>query len=194
MNMIELLKHNRSYRRFDEKQRLTTEQLKGWVDLTRYCASGSNIQPLKFFTSVDEATNALIFSTLSWAGALKDWNGPVVGERPAGYIIILGDKEISKNFGVDHGIAAQSILLAATADGYGGCMLASIKREALQSHLQLDERYEILLVLALGKPVEIVKLTEIPDNGSTKYWRDDEGIHYVPKRALEGILIAQDKG
>ncbi len=185
----DLILKNRSYRRFDETAKTTVEQVTSWVDLARLSPFGSNKQSLKFMISVDEETNALIFPTLNWAGALKDWDGPAEGERPAAYIVILGDHEISKTFGVNHGIAAQSILLGAVADGYGGCMLGSIKRPILQEALQLNEHYEILLVIALGKPVEKVKVTDIPENGSIDYWRDGTGIHYVPKRTLQDILL-----
>ena len=63
---------------------------------------------------------------------LTEWPGPDKGERPSAYIIILGDKSITEIFGVDHGIAAQSIMLGATEAGLGGCIIASIKREELR--------------------------------------------------------------
>jgi nitroreductase len=187
----ELVKQNRSYRRFDELQRVSIEQARSWVDLARYCASGSNLQPLKYFISVEEPTNAKIFPCLAWAGYLKEWNGPSEGERPTAYIVILGDQGVSKNFGVDHGIAAQTILLNATEDGFGGCMIANIKRDALREALSLDETLDILLVLAIGKPVETVKITEVAKDGSIKYWRDANATHYVPKRSLDEVLLNQ---
>ena len=188
--MIEnLIKKNRSYRRFDENVEITEDQLKSWINLGRLSASGANLQPLKYMISVDKKLNDTIFPTLAWAGALKDWPGPAEGERPTAYIIILGDSSISKNFGVDHGIAAQSILLGAVEAGYGGCMIASIKKEALRNVLELDEQYEILLVLALGKPAEKVMLTNLPEDGSTKYWRDEQSTHFVPKRKLDDIIL-----
>ena len=88
----------------------------------------------------------MIFSCLAWAGYLKDWPGPEESERPTGYIIILGDTEIAKDFGCNHGIAAQSILLGATEMGFGGCMIASIQRNKLAELLKIPPRYEILLV------------------------------------------------
>ncbi len=189
----ELVTRNRSFRRFDQSSRISEAQLLSWVELGRLSASGANLQPLKYFISTDESQNALIFPTLAWAGYLKDWDGPSEGERPTAYIVILGDLEISKNFGVDHGIASQSILLGAAEEGYGGCMIASIKRDALREVLELDNQYEILLVLALGKPMESVKLAPIPPDGSIKYWRDEKGVHYVPKRTLNEIVLNRTK-
>ena len=159
------------------------------VDLARLSASGSNRQPLKFMLSCAPENNALIFPHTRWAGALKDWPGPAEGERPSAYIIILGDTEISKSFGVNHGIAAQSIMLGATERGLGGCMIGSIDRSKLLDELDISERYEILLILALGKPKEKVVIVPLGADGDINYYRDDEGTHYVPKRALDDLII-----
>ena len=131
------------------------------------------------------------FSMLRWAGLLKTWPGPAEGERPAGYIIILGDKEIVPNFGVDQGIAAQTILLGAVEKGFGGCMLGSIEREKLQQSLNIPNRYEILLVVALGKPKEKIILETMQSTDKTDYWRDKDQGHHVPKRKLNDIIIAE---
>ena len=129
------------------------------------------------------------FSTLAWAGYLKDWPGPVEGERPSAYIIILGDKRIRQSFGVDPGIAAQSILLGATEKGLGGCIIASIKKEVLAEALKIPEELEILLALALGKPKERVVIDPVGPDGDIKYWREADGTHHVPKRPLDEIII-----
>lgn len=189
----ELVFRTRSYRRFYEDVPVDLETLRGLVDLARLSASGANLQPLKFITSCDPATNGRIFSHLRWAGYLTDWGGPSEGERPAAYVIILGDTEIRKEFGVDPGIAAQSIMLGATEQGLGGCMIASIDRPLLQAALNIPECYEILLVLALGKPKEQVVIDELEPEGDIKYYRDSSGVHHVPKRSL-GELILQEHG
>jgi nitroreductase len=188
MKLKELVLKTRSFRRFNESQRIDSQTLANLVDLARLSASGANRQPLKFLIYNDPVDCTGIFTSLIWAAYLKDWGGPVQGERPAGYIIILGDKSISESFGVDHGIAAQSIMLGATETGLGGCMIASIKREELRLKLNIPEKYEILLVLALGKPIENVVIDEIRD-GDVKYWRDSEKNHHVPKRPLSEVLI-----
>ena len=159
------------------------------MDLARLSASAANRQPLKYILSCDPKRNVLIFPHLAWAGYLKDWGGPQEGERPSAYIIILGDKEISRSFGCDHGIAAQSILLGAVERGLGGCIIGSIRREKLRQALQIPDRYEILLVLALGKPKEKVVIETLGPDGDIRYWRDKEGVHHVPKRSLDEIII-----
>lgn len=185
----DLILQNRSYRRFHQEVAITEETLRELVDLARCSASATNRQPLKYILACDPEKNALVFQTLGWAGALKDWPGPAEGERPAAYIIILLDKEIAQSTGCDHGIAAQSILLGAVERGLGGCMLGSAKRDALRNNLNIAEQYDILLVVALGEPGEKVVLETLESGQPFAYWRDDESTHHVPKRPLDDIII-----
>jgi nitroreductase len=186
----DLIRKNRSYRRFYHEAAIDIQTLRELVDLARLSASGGNLQPLKYILSCDPQKNALIFPHLVWAGYLKDWPGPSEGERPSAYVIILWDKELSRHsIGCDHGIAAQSILLGATEKGLGGCMIGSIDRYGLGKNLKIPRRYEILLVLALGKPKETVVIETVEPSGNIEYWRDSEGVHHVPKRPLDELII-----
>jgi len=187
--LSDLILKNRSYRRFHEDVAIERETLRELVDLARLSASGSNLQPLKYMLSCDPEKNALIFPHLAWAGYLKEWRGPSEGERPSAYIIIRGAMEIRRADGCDHGIAAQSILLGATERGLGGCMIGSVQREKLRKSLEIPLCYEILLVLALGKPKETVTIEAAGPEGDIRYWRDEEGVHHVPKRSLDQIIL-----
>ncbi|MHC4178604.1 MAG: nitroreductase family protein [Planctomycetota bacterium] len=189
MDLTELLTLNRSYRRFHEDQPLDEETLKGLVEKTRLCPSSANRQPLKYLIACSGEDRAKIFPHLAWAGALRDWPGPAEGQRPAGYIVILGDLEISSTFHVDSGIAAQSMLLSAVEQGLGGCMIGSIKRDALRKALKIPDRFAIALVIALGKPKETVALEDAKSPTDVVYWRDEEDVHHVPKRPLEELLV-----
>ena len=186
----DLVLANRSFRRFARDARMDESGLRELVDLARCTASAANLQPLKYVLSWTNERNEVIFPTLAWAGYLKDWGGPSEGERPSAYVVILGDTEISRGFGCDHGIAAQSIMLGAAEKGIGGCMIGSIQRDDLRRVLNIPERYEILLVLALGYPKEKVVLEDIGPDGSIKYYRDAEDVHHVPKRTLDEIMVA----
>ncbi len=192
-----LVRQTRSYRRFDETIAIELETLKQLVDLARLAASGANRQPLKYVLSAEPERNELIFSHLAWAAYLSDWAGPEPGQRPTGYVVILGDKTISTDFGVDHGIAAQSMMLGATALGFGGCMVGSVSRKRLHAALALDAHYEILLVLALGKPAETVVVEQLDGNADDEadihYWRDAEGVHHVPKRSLDSLIVGEGR-
>jgi len=189
MTMKELVEKNRSCRRFHQGASVGREALVELVGLARLAATAANSQPLKFLLSADPARNALIFQHLAWAAYLKDWNGPPEGERPAAYIIVLGDKNIKQTFGCDHGIAAQTILLGAVEKGLGGCMIANIRRPELSSALALPAHFEVLLVVALGRPKERVVIEAVGPGGDIKYWRDAEGTHHVPKRSLEELIV-----
>jgi nitroreductase len=180
---------NRSVRRFEQNVPIKEKTLRKLVELARQSASSANLQPLKFMLSAQTATNQRIFPTLSWAGYLKDWKGPEDGERPAAYIIVLGDRELANTFQYDAGIASQSITLGAAERGLGACLIGSIKRDELRSNFTIPERYEILLVIALGKPAETVLLDELTESGDIKYWRDKNDRHHVPKRGLEELLL-----
>jgi nitroreductase len=190
MNLNQLVHASRSIRRFYQDQPIALETLRDLVALARLAPTGSNRQSLRFFLSADSEKNARIFSHLGWAGYLRDWPGPVEGERPTAYIIILNDTTISKNAGCDHGIAAQTILLGAVERGLGGCMLGSVQRDELRAALSLDPRYEILLVVALGVPKEQVVLEDLNADGDVRYWRDAQGVHHVPKRSLDDLIVA----
>ncbi len=187
----DLIRENRSYRRFHQDVPVKMETLRALVDLARLSASGANLQPLKYLLSSDPETNATIFPRTHWAGYLRDWDGPAEGERPSAYVIILGDTEIRTSFGVDEGIAAQSIMLGATERGLGGCMLGALDRDELRDALNIADRYEILLALALGKPKETVVLEEVGADGDIKYYRDENGVHHVPKRSLEELVLRE---
>lgn len=187
----DLIIRNRSYRRFYENHPLKPQTLRELVELARLTASGCNMQPLKYILSSYPEKNELIFPHLAWAGFLKDWPGPAKGERPSAYIIIVHDKRIKHVMGCDHGIAAQTILLGAAERGLGGCIIGSIDKKKLRASLEISSNYDILLVIALGKPKEKVVIEKVGKDGDIKYWRDKQGIHHVPKRPLEEIIIAE---
>ena len=189
MMIRDLIIKNRTYRRFYEEAAVERKTLRELVDLARLSASAANLQPLKYILSCDPKKNALIFPHLGWAGYLKDWQGPCEGERPSAYIIILNDTQISKSVDCDHGIAAQSILLGAAEKGLGGCMIGTVQRQKLCKVLDIPSGYEILLVLALGKPKEQIIIEDIDASGDIKYWRDSDGKHHVPKRNLDDIIL-----
>ncbi|MBU4533182.1 MAG: nitroreductase family protein [Firmicutes bacterium] len=189
--LSDLVHRNRSYRRFSQSTKIEEATLRELVDLARHTASAANLQPLRYMLSSDAVRNALIFDCLTWAAYLKDWKGPVEGERPSAYIVILGDTTVSRSIDCDHGISAQTILLGAVERGLGGCMLAAIDRDRLRQTLRIPDRYQILLVIALGEPAETVVIDPVGDNRSIKYWRDHQGIHHVPKRSLDEIILGK---
>ena len=185
----DLVKKNRSYRRFYQDVSVDMDTLRELVDLARHCPSAANLQPLKYMLFCDPENNSKIFQQLAWAGYLKDWEGPLEGERPTAYVVVLGDTTLAKTVGCDHGIACQTMLLGAVEKGLGGCFIASVKRKELRQILGIPKHLDILLVLAIGKPKERVVIDTVDNGGDIKYWRDDDQVHHVPKRKLDDIII-----
>ncbi len=189
-----LIKKNRSYRRFHQDRRVDVETLRELVDLARLSGSAANLQPLRYILVCDPPINEQIFTCLGWAGYLKNWPGPEEGEQPPAYIIIMSDTAKANDYvGYDCGIAGQSILLGAVEKGLAGCMLGSINRKKLRNILNIETQFTILLVIALGEPKEEIVIETVGQDNDIRYWRDDKGMHYVPKRKLSDIIVAEIK-
>lgn len=180
---------NRSYRRFDQSVEISQETLRELVGLTTRVPSAMNAQALRYILINDAQKNAAIFENLAWAAALPDWPGPSEGERPSAYVVVLTDTRIESLPDVDAGIAMQTILLGAAERGLGGCMFGSIRKAAVTEALQIPEHFELRWIIALGKPIEKVVLEPMGADGSTKYHRDADGTHVVPKRSLEDLIL-----
>lgn len=189
----DLVLKNRSYRGYDESYRFSREELLDFVDLARQTAASANIQPLKYHIAYEKEQVDQIQPLTRWAGSLPQLNLPYPGTRPTAFITICQDMNIGSNptsFLPDVGISAQTILLAATEKGLGGCMIGSFEKAELKTLLDLPEYIEPKLVIALGKPAEEIILTEPKEDGSVKYYRGEDGkTHYVPKRKLEDIIL-----
>ena len=190
-----LVRQTRTVRRFQEDKPLTPEQLHQLVDLARLGGSARNAQALKYMLITDEQQRHSLFPLLAWAGYLPHWPGPVAGERPPAYILCLLDSRVQKGplteAHFDLGIATQNLLLGATEHGLTGCRIGAFSQEKVHRLLRLDNRFKVLLVLALGYPAETVILEQVGTDGDIRYWHDDRGAHHVPKRSLAEILVEQ---
>lgn len=188
----DLVVANRSYRGYDESYKFTEKQLTDYVDLTRYTASSVNAQPLKYHIAYEKEEVSLIQSMTKWARGLPELKLPHDNMHPTGFIVICQDTDIAPNtdrFQKDIGIVAQTILLAATEDGLGGCMIGNFVPEEVKEKLNFSDNLQPMLIVALGKPAEKIVITEIENGESTKYYRDENDVHYVPKRKLSDIII-----
>ncbi|KGO34867.1 nitroreductase [Desulfobulbus sp. Tol-SR] len=185
----ELVQYSRSYRRFDHSAPVSMRTLEELVELARLCPSAANRQPLRFILSTAPADNEAIFACLKWAAYLTDWDGPAPAERPTAYIVMINTAREWEFARFDLGIMAQTMLLGTVEKGLGGCMIGALNRDRLRAHFSLPSEMEVSLVLALGKPAEEVRIVEVPADGSIRYYRDDAGVHYVPKRSLAELIL-----
>ena len=188
MSFYDIVLKNRSYRAFDERRPVTRKELEYLISLARVTPSAVNRQPLKFFLSCDERTNARILPLTAWAGLLKDVKLPPEGRGPTAYIVICVDQRIAKNADKDVGIAAQTMLLGAADMGLGGCMIGAFDPARIHAALELEEYLFPSLIIALGKPDERVEIVDI-QGGETAYYRDEKGDHFVPKRTMEELIV-----
>ena len=188
----DLVLANRSYRGFDPSRRVTREELLSFVDCARLTPSGANRQPLRYYLAWQEPQLSLIQPLTRWGAALPERHLPDPDKRAAAFIVVCAETDWAPNPAAwqrEVGIAAQTILLAATERGLGGCMIANFNPEKVKTVLQLPENLKPVLVICLGKPAEKVVLTDTPEPGATDYWRDAEDTHFVPKRPLSEILL-----
>ena len=189
--IIDLIRKNRSYRGYDHSRKVTEEELMSFVEAARLCPSSVNVQPLKYFLACEEPVVGMIQSETKWAKDLPAMTLPHPGKEPTAFIVICQDTDIDPNlsrYQRDVGIVAQTMLLAAVETGLGGCMIGNFSAESVHNVLKLDEHIKPLLIVAIGKPDEEVILTDVVD-GKTGYYRDEDDRHYVPKRAVEDIII-----
>ena len=188
----DLVKANRSYRGFDSSVAITRDELLDLVDHARLTPSSINSQPFKYFLAYEKEIVAKIQPATKWAGALSHLNLPREGKCPTAFIVICLDLNLGRtvaNCQKDVGIVAQTILLAATEKGLGGCMIGSYNTDEISESLNLDESIVPVLVIGLGKPDETIIIEEIPNGDSIKYYRDENDVHFVPKRKLEDIIL-----
>lgn len=189
MELKEIVRKNRSYRRFFQNREITEDTLKELVDLARLTPSGRNMQPLKYKLVWEPEECGKLFPLLAWAGYLADWDGPEEGDRPSAYIVMCNDTALAEATQWDQGICAQTMMLGAVEAGLGGCIIGSFRKKEVSELFHLPENLAPVLVLALGVPKEVVILTDVRPDGDIKYYRDEGGTHFVPKRSLEEIIV-----
>lgn len=185
-----LARTTRSFRRFRSIYPVTEALMMQWIDNARVTASAGNKQPLRYHVVTGKENCAEIYPALSWAASLPDWDGPQPDERPTGYIIMAVDSQTAQGnlWQFDAGIAAQTIMLASTEEGFGGCMILSFDKHRIKEALSMPADLEPVLILALGRPIKNVRLVDAVD-GDTTYYRDENQNHYVPKLSLNDIMF-----
>ena len=188
--MIDLIERTRTFRRFDQNRTIDRPALEELVNLARLGGSARNCQPWQYAIFTDAGDCEKIFPYLGWAGYLSDWKGPEPGERPSTYVLCLLNrnwlKGSDKEAQFDLGIATQNLLLGAMEMGIGGCRIGAFSPK-LAEMFELGDHQELSLVVALGYPAEKVVI-EPCAAGNIEYWRDEGGVHHVPKRSLDEII------
>ena len=189
----DLVRQNRSYRGYDESRKITREELMALVDCARYAPSSVNRQPFQYYLACEPDQLAAIQPLTGWARALPEKGLPYPGHRPTAFIVICQNTDWEKDlsrFQKDVGIVAQTMLLAAVETGLGGIMIGNFSPEKIAAALFLPDHLVPLLIVAFGKPDETVVLTEALPGENLNYYRDENDVHYVPKRRLQDVVVA----
>lgn len=183
LSLDTLLRRNRSYRGFSGT--VSEAQLRELVGVVPLVASGMNRQALRF-RLVSGADAALVHPLVKLGAALPEEHLPHPGMEPSAYIVVCSTVPEDKVVDIDLGIAAQSMLLKATEMGLGGIFILNFRREALKEALGLP--LEPVAVIGLGKPAETIFLVPGASPNALTYYRKD-GVHYVPKLAMEDLIV-----
>ena len=192
----DIVKASRSYRGYDESYRFSREELEDFVDCARFAPSSVNAQPFRYYLAWENEEVDRIQKLTNWARALPQMQLPHPGMCPTGFIIICQDLNLGASiprYQKDVGIVAQTMLLAAAEKGLGGCMIGSFHAQNIREILNLDKSYVPMLVVAIGEPQEKIVLEDVEPEESTNYYRDEQDVHYVPKRKLKDIAFTAEK-
>ena len=192
----DIVKASRSYRGYDESYHFIKEELEDFVDCARYAPSSVNAQPFRYYLAWEKEEVSRIQKLTNWARALPQMKLPHPGMCPTGFIIICQDLNLGASiprYQKDVGIVAQTMLLAAAEKGLGGCMIGSFHAQNIREILNLDKSYVPMLVVAIGEPEEKIVLEDVEPEESTNYYRDEQDVHYVPKRKLKDIVFTAEK-
>jgi len=181
-----LLVKNRSHRGYSHEIIVSREMLERLVAVNTKIPSARNQQCLRFKLVTHETGADIVLENIKLGGALPELHLPYPGTEPQAFIIVCSTQPESKLVDIDLGISVQSMLLKAVELGLNGIIIGAFNKARIQEAFQLP--YEPLLILAIGKGIEQIQLTEIEETESHNYYRKDN-IHYVPKVIISNLII-----
>ena len=188
-NLMQMFTDRRTYRRFDQSRKVSEEIIGDILEAARLSSSARNGQQLKFAVVANEDKVEEIFPMTHFAGALpKELGTPKDGEHPVLYVLILsaaGNRDVWMP--VDAGIASANMTLAAWNHGVGSCIMGAIDRPAIKSACAISDEYDIHSTIAFGYPTHKATIVPVGDDGSLKYYLDENKDYYVPKKSVEEI-------
>ena len=185
LSLDTLLRRNRSYRGYDPSRVVTREELKKLVEVTTLVPSGMNRQALRYRLVTEEESDKVL-PLIRLGAALPELHLPFPGTEPRAFLVVCSTVPESPVIDIDLGIAAQSLLLKAVETGLNGIIIRAFDPGKLQEALGLD--LVPLLVIAFGKGAEDIFLKPVDAGESLTYYRKD-GVHFVPKRKVDDILL-----
>lgn len=181
-----LLEKNRSYRGYDKSFVVKPEMLERIVAVNTKIPSARNQQVLRFKIVTKDDGASKVMENIKLGGALPELHLPFPGTEPEAFIIVSSTVKEDKFVDIDLGISVQSMLLKAVEMGLNGIVIGAFNKANIVEAFGLP--YEPLLIVAIGKGGEKIKLVSISQDEKHAYYRED-GVHYVPKLKLSDLLI-----
>jgi len=195
MDVYDAVVKRRSIRRFKEKA-VPYAALEKCVDAARLAPSAMNCQLCEYLViDKKELLSRVLDAVASWSGVARPKEGWSGQNRPQAYIVSLINRKLmeetgcgSRNADFDAALAMENMVLVALEQGLGSCVITGINKDRLRQMLNITEKYEIAILLALGYPDEspVVEVAEDP----IKRWQDDDGVLHIPKRHLMDIIYS----
>lgn len=188
MELLELLKTRRTYRRFEQKE-ISQEIIDEMLLAARYASSARNAQPISYVVvkNVDKVNE--IFELTKWAGYLPPEQGqPKAGEEPVLFIGIVQNTDINNNCDTDAGLAISNLTLAAWNKGVGSCIIGACNKPAISEIMGLTENQTLHTVVAFGYPSHASYIEDVENPAEIKYYLDENRDYVVPKRKLEDVV------
>ena len=181
-----LLLKNRSHRAYDTTYEVARRQLDAIVSVNTKIPSGRNAQRLRFKLLEAREGGEGFCRFLHLGGYLPELHLPAPGTEPQAFIVVCSTEAESPTIDIDLGISLQSMALKAVEIGLNALIIRAFDHNEVKHALNLE--LEPIAVLAVGKGLDKIELTEIPAGASTRYYRKD-GVHYVPKIRIEDLLL-----
>ena len=180
-----LLKLNRSYRGYNKTHIVSIDELNKIVRINNLIPSAKNQQVLRF-KLVTQEDSKKVLANIKMGAALPELNLPLEGTEPEAFIIICTTIPENKWVDIDLGISIQSMLLKAAELKLNGLCIGAFNKEQIKEEFNLQ--LEPLLILAIGKAGENIKLTDIRESENHAYYRSNN-YHYVPKVIIKDLIL-----
>ena len=162
MDLFEAIKTRRSVRKYSDRQ-LAPDKLQAVLEAVRLAPSWANYQCWRMVVVQEAATRAKI-SELSYVesffapkGYKSNPSKKALTEAPA-VIVLCADPAQSGVLGgqnyylADAGIAAENLMLAATAQGLGSVFVGIFDEDGLKKLLNIPDTIRIVGLFPLGYP------------------------------------------
>ena len=145
MDTIEAILHRRSVRKY-EPTPVPDQDLQTILEAGRQAPSAANRQPWHFVVVREQERKQRLADACSGQTWMADAGAILAG---------IGRPSVNEKwYRVDVGIAMQSMVLAATALGYGTCWIGAFDQQGVKAVLDVPEELEVVALTPIGTPAD----------------------------------------